>query len=132
MAGKRAQSPVGGVPQTRRTQAADAPETPAVSGARGLPGVSQRRARRVKDDSAGSGRSRLPVGARAPQKFPVTHPDLYPGPGLREAGPGLGAAAGEAAGKPGSSGAPGFPDFLPPPARPRLPLQRVGVRVGRR
>lgn len=41
MAGKRAQSPVGGVPQTRRTQAADAPGDPAVSGARGLPGVSR-------------------------------------------------------------------------------------------
>lgn len=87
-------------------------------------------ARRVKDDSAGSGRSRLPVGARAPQSSQSHTQTSTPGPGLREAGPGLGAAAGEAAGKPGSSGAPGFPDFLPPPARPRLPPSGWGSASG--
>jgi len=65
--GKRAQSPVGGVPQTRRTQAADAPGDPAVSGARGLPGVSRVALGESRMTQPSSGRSRLPVGARAPQ-----------------------------------------------------------------
>lgn len=67
MTGKRAQSPAGGVPQTRRTQAADAPGDPAVSGARGLPGVSRVALGESRMTQPSSGRSRLTVGARAPQ-----------------------------------------------------------------
>lgn len=131
MAGKRAQSPVGGVPQTRRTQAADAPGDPAVSGARRLPGVS--RVALGESRMTQPGRVGLDCrSARGLHKVPSHTPRPLPGAGAPRGGSRAGGGGGRGRGEAWFLRRPGLPR-LPASARATAPsTQRVGVRVGRR
>ncbi|CAM9853053.1 unnamed protein product [Rangifer tarandus platyrhynchus] len=128
--GEESPKPCRGSPANQATQAAEAPGDPAVSGARGLPGVSRVALGESRMTQPGSGRSPQPVGARAPQSSQA-HTQTSAGAEAPRDGSRAGGGSGRGRGEAWFLRRPGLPR-LPASARTTAPpTQRVGVRVGR-